>query len=52
MLAYIGFFNFKLTPYIAGSVIPPRNAVILEDIAKAFKFLFLVFKETAKEAAA
>ncbi|MNI91781.1 hypothetical protein D3C73_1494920 [compost metagenome] len=49
--AIIGFFNFKFTPYIAGSV-TPINAVIPVVRANDLMFLSLLLKETASAAPA
>ena len=45
-----GYFNFKLTPNMAGSVIPSM-ADRDDDVAKPLVFSFLVMKYTAKVAA-
>lgn len=47
-----GFLNFKLTPYIAGSVIPVNTAETAADYAIDFKYLSFVFKNTPKQAPA
>ena len=44
-----GFFSFRLTPYIAGSVIP-HTAVIPAEVASCFISLSCVFTATASEA--
>ncbi|MEE0716449.1 MAG: hypothetical protein UCH84_07610, partial [Eubacterium sp.] len=41
--AYNGFLYFKVTPYIAGSVTPARNAETAEAPATCFKSLFFDF---------
>ncbi len=46
-----GFFNFIVTPYNAGSVIP-NSAVVAAEKAVVFITLSFVFNPTAKDAPA
>ena len=45
-----GYFSFKFTPKIAGSVMPNSAEILAED-AKLFSFSFLLFTKTASVAA-